>query len=158
MNKKITIQLSDILDRPFTFTRRPDLLPCEMRPLWKCSLILLSIHLACRAGSCSLKKIHVINWIIKSEKNSSEFEFWILNQHGIKPEVRLDPTLDRALALLIADGMISKNEDKFTINDKGLEVSKKLTLINAFELEKIVLLKFKKSLTDANVNKIFQVR
>lgn len=158
MEKIKSIELDDILGKPFTFTRRPDLLPCEMRPLWRCSLILLIIQYTGRSNTCSLKKMHVINWALKTEKNTADFQFWVFNPAGIKPEIRLDPTLDRALELLISDGLMSKIGDRFTVTDKGKEITKRIELVNSFEKEKTLLSKLKKSLTEANISKIFQVR
>ncbi|WP_449649195.1 hypothetical protein [Rahnella aceris] len=105
-----------------------------------------------------MKKLHIINWMLKSEKNSSDFEFWISNPDGMKPEIRLDPTLDRALELLICDGILLKNGDKFSLTDKGLEIVSNLISVDVFEKEVTVLNRFKKALTETNVNKIFQVR
>ena len=104
----MNIKVEDIIGRPFTFTRRPEHLPCEMRPMWRASLIIISFTLvASRTSTCSLKKIHVINWLLKSEKNSNDFGFWTINKDGVKPEVRMDPTLDRAIELLLAEKFIT---------------------------------------------------
>ena len=89
---KCIITIDEIIGRPFTFNKRPEHLPCDMRPLWRCSLLLIIFLVTGRAGCCSLKKLHLINWMLKSENNEAMFEFWLLNKEGLKPEVRLDPT------------------------------------------------------------------
>lgn len=107
---------------------------------------------------CSLKKLHVINWILKSEKNITEFEFWNSNSSGLKPEVRLDPTLDRALELLVSEGLIMKDGDRFIISECGHVISESLIKSDIFSVEKNVLQRIKKHTSETNINKIFQVK
>lgn len=154
----MNIKVEDIIGRPFTFTRRPEHLPCEMRPMWRASLIIISFTLiASRTSACSLKKIHVINWLLKSEKNSNDFGFWTINKDGVKPEVRMDPTLDRAIELLLAEKFITHENGKYSLTDKGNKSSLELLTMDVFKKESGILLKNKKGLTEANITKLFQV-
>lgn len=107
---------------------------------------------------CSLKKLHVINWVLKSERNVTEFEFWNANSNGLKPEVRLDPTLDRALELLVSESLIAKEDDRFIISERGNVISESLIKLDIFSLEKNILQRIKKSISETNINKIFQVK
>ena len=151
------ITIDEIIGRPFTFNKRPEHLPCDMRPLWRCSLLLIIFLVTGRDGCCYLKKLHLINWMLKSENNEAMFEFWLLNKEGLKPEVRLDPTLDRAIQLLLAEDFILRNERAFKINEKGLKVAEKLLSLDVFKEERLVLNKHKAGLSETNINKIFQV-
>lgn len=151
------ITIEEIIGKPFTFSKRPEHLPCDMRPLWRCSLILLILSKVGRAGCCSLKKMHVVNWVLKSEHNVTSFIFWALNQESIKPEVRMDPTLDRALELMLAEGFIIRENDKYKIAEKGEVCAAKLITLDVFKDETFKLNKIKKGLSEANINKIFQV-
>ncbi|WP_336433000.1 serine/threonine protein kinase [uncultured Providencia sp.] len=154
----MNIRIEDIIGRPFTFTRKPEYLPCEMRPMWRASLIILIFTLvASRTGYCSLKKIHVINWLLKSEKNANDFLFWVLNQNGVKPEVRMDPTLDRAIEILLAEGILSQENSKFKLTEKGNLFSTRLLSLDVFRKESAILEKNKKGLTETNITKLFQV-
>lgn len=154
----MNIKVEDIIGRPFTFTRRPEHLPCEMRPMWRASLIIIFFTIvASKTGMCSLKKLHIINWLLKSDKNVRDFEFWVLNKDGIKPEVRMDPTFDRAIEILLAEKFISQENGKFSLTEKGIQSSIKLLSLNIFKKESDTLLKNKKGLTESNVTKIFQV-
>ncbi|EDS6650040.1 serine/threonine protein kinase [Salmonella enterica subsp. arizonae] len=158
MKQSNELILNDLLTKPFTFTKRPEHLPCEMRPLWRCSLILIIFNLASKKSMCSLKKLHVINWILKSERNVTEFEFWNANSNGLKPEVRLDPTLDRALELLVSENLITKEDDRFIISERGNIISESLIKLDIFSLVKNVLQRIKKNISETNINKIFQVK
>ncbi|WP_210452734.1 serine/threonine protein kinase [Pantoea ananatis] len=151
------ITIEEIIGKPFTFTKRPEHLPCDMRPLWRCSLILLILSIVGRSGCCSLKKMHVVNWVLKSEQNVASFEFWTLNKESLKPEVRMDPTLDRALELMLAEGFIIRENDKYKISEKGDLCAVKLTALDVFKDESFKLNKLKKGLSETNIIKIFQV-
>lgn len=153
---KITID--DIVCKPFTFTHRPELLPCEMRPLWRCSLILVIFVLACKHGACSLKKIHAVNWILKSDKNSSSYERWVKNQEGIRPDIRMDPMLDKAINLLLAQKLLVRRNDKYVITDDGLAYANNIISLGVFKNEAFKLSKYKKDLTEKNIDNIFRVR
>lgn len=151
------ITIEEIIGKPFTFTKRPEHLPCDMRPLWRCSLILLIFSMVGRAGCCSLKKLHVVNWVLKSDQNVASFDFWMLNKESLKPEVRMDPTLDRALELLLAEGFISRENDKYKIVEKGERCAMELIALDVFKDESYKLQKLKKGLSETNISKIFQV-
>ncbi|WP_253271433.1 serine/threonine protein kinase [Serratia marcescens] len=157
MEKKMHITIEEVIGKPFTFTKRPEYLPCDMRPLWRCGLVLIIFSIVGRSGCCSLKKLHVVNWILKSEQNTSSYEFWILNKDSLKPEVRMDPTLDRAIELLLAEGFILRENDKFKISEKGDECANELIALDVFREEGFTLQKHKKGLSETNINKIFQV-
>lgn len=153
----MNVTLEEIIGKPFTFTKRPEHLPCDMRPLWRCGLILMIFKIVGRAGCCSLKKLHVVNWLLKSERNSLSYEYWDINKDGIKPEVRMDPTLDRAIELLIAEGFIFRDGDRFKILEKGEKCASNLNALDVFRDEIMRLQKHKKGLSEVNINKVFQV-
>lgn len=157
MEDNMNITIEEIIGKPFTFTKRPEHLPCEMRPLWRCSLILMIFSLVSKNDTCSLKKLHVVNWILKSDKNSTDYEYWTINKGTIKPEVRLDPTLDRAIELLLSEGFLMKDNEKYKITEKGNDCVLRLKMLNIFNDECMTLLKHKKGLSETNINKIFQV-
>ncbi|WP_109390981.1 serine/threonine protein kinase [Proteus cibi] len=154
----MNIKLDDIINRPFTFTRRKEYLPCEMRPLWRCSLILIIfLLLTTKKRTCSLKKLYVINWLLKSDKNVIDYSFWVIEQGSIKPEVRMDPMLDKAIELLLAEELLVRDNEKIKLTKKGELYSFNLLKLNIFEKECDVLNKNKKYLTETNINKLFQV-
>ncbi|MGM7746147.1 serine/threonine protein kinase [Yersinia enterocolitica] len=152
------MKIEDILDRPFTFTKRPQLIPCEMRPLWKASLIMVIFGLTAKNNACSLKKVHVANWISKSKKHFDDFIAWNNSDFYLKPEIRLDPTLDRTLELLLADGFLEKTEDRIKITESGLLAFNKIITTDGFAFERKSLTSAKKYLSEASIDRIFKVR
>lgn len=158
MKNTFRISLNDILNKPFTFTKKPEYLPCDMRPLWRCSLILLIFQLVGRNGTCSFKKLHLINWLLKSDSNVTNFDFWLKNNTSLKPEVRLDPTLDKAIELLLGENFLTKENDKFSITHKGTEIANKIIESNILNKERDILFERKKKFSESQVDKIFQVK
>ena len=69
----------------------------------------------------------------------------------------MDPTLDRAIELLLAEGFISQENGKYMLTEKGNQSSIELLSMNVFKKESGTLLKNKKGLTEANITKLFQV-
>lgn len=69
----------------------------------------------------------------------------------------MDPTLDRALELMLAEGFIIRENEKYKIAEKGELCAVKLTALDVFKDESFKLHKLKKGLSETNVNKIFQV-
>jgi hypothetical protein len=58
----------------FRFTRRPMAIAAELRPDWKIGAVLLILHLSSHGGKSSLRRLHILNWALRSSKNRAEFE------------------------------------------------------------------------------------
>ncbi len=69
----------------------------------------------------------------------------------------MDPTLDRALELMLAEGFIIRDNDKYKIVEKGELCAANLIALDVFKDESFKLHKLKKGLSETNINKIFQV-
>lgn len=69
----------------------------------------------------------------------------------------MDPTFDRAIELLLAEKIISQENGKFSLTDKGNQSSVELFSIDIFKKESAILMKNKKGLTETNITKLFQV-
>ncbi|NEM18903.1 serine/threonine protein kinase, partial [Escherichia coli] len=59
--------------------------------------------------------------------------------------------------LLLADGFLTRENDKMKLTDKGNICAVNLLALDVFKKERIVLGKHKKGLTETNITKIFQV-
>ncbi|WP_102798905.1 hypothetical protein [Bowmanella denitrificans] len=151
------MDINTILDQPFTFTRRNQLIPCELRPTWKISLMLIVFGLLAKNNKCSLKKLHVANWVVKSEDHVEEFLFWTKDTNGVRPDIRMEPALDRAIELMIGDKFLLKTDGRLEVTDAGMKIFEKLNEASLLEIERKRLLAIKKYMTEANVERIFKV-
>jgi hypothetical protein len=59
---------------PFRFTRKPMPIAAELRPDWKMAALLLILQLSSHGGKSSLKRLHILNWAIRSPEFREEFE------------------------------------------------------------------------------------
>ncbi len=151
------MDINQILNQPFTFTRRSQLIPSELRPVWKATLVLMIFGILAKGNKCSLKKLHIANWITKSGDHVEEFLYWSDDTNGVRPDIRMEPALDRVVELMVGDKLLSKSKGKLEITELGLELYGKLIESSVFELEKERLLAVKKFMTEANVERVFKV-
>lgn len=151
------MNLEDLLNSPFSFNQRKTFTPCETRPLWKCSLVVLIIGLTGRDKRCSLKKIHAGNWLTKSVEHLDELLEWSRSETLFAPHIRLDPTVDRAIDLIAASGFVCKISGKIALTPEGEKLySQIFANSEIMEREKKTLAAAKTYLSEAAVERIFK--
>ncbi|MDI5838359.1 hypothetical protein [Shewanella xiamenensis] len=151
------MNINQILNKPFTFTRRSQLIPGDLRPAWKSALILIIFGVIGKNNKCSLKKLHIANWISKSGDHVEEFLYWAGDTKSVRPDIRMEPALDRAIELMVGTKLLIKSKGKLEITDLGLEMFEKLNKLSVLETEKNRLLAVKKFITETNVERVFKV-
>jgi len=151
------MDINQILNQPFTFKRRSQLIPSDLRPVWKATLVLLIFGVLSKNNKCSLKKIHIANWISKSGDHMEEFLYWVKDTNSVRPDIRMEPALDRVLEMMVGDKLLIKSKGRLEITECGLVAFKKLSESPVFEVEKGYFLAVKKYMTEANVERVFKV-
>lgn len=137
------------------FTRRPSPALAEQRPLYKITQALLIVEICCRGKKCSLIKLHLLNWALKSRGRISSLEIAAKNKKLSIPVWGFDPALAVALQLAL-------EEEIFTIEGLSLKITKKGNqlldvIINdetAFPKEKSQLKKIGKGITEEMVTSV----
>lgn len=151
------MNLEDLLSSPFSFNQRKTFTPCETRPLWKCSLVILIIGLTGREKRCSLKKIHAGNWVTKSTEHLDELLEWSRSETLFAPHIRLDPTVDRAIDLIAAEGYVCKTGGRIALTPEGESLfSQIFANSEIMGREKNSLTTAKKYLSETAVERIFK--
>lgn len=150
------MQINDILNTPFTFTKRKNFSPCDTRPLWKSCLIVLVLGITGKDNSASLKKILTANWIIKKGDHLTSFMKWAGKNNKKRPNVRLEPSIDRIINILVSNRIVFKTEGKITLTQIGEELFSELGDENIFIQEKTSLTKAKRHLSEAAVKRLFE--
>lgn len=151
------MNLEELLSTPFSFRQRKIFTPCETRPLWKGSLVILIVGITGREKRCSLKKIHAANWLTKSSEHLDELLSWSKSETLFAPHIRLDPTVDRAIDLIAASGYVCKVGGKISLTSAGEELFLRIsTNAEIMEREKRSLIAAKKYLSEAAVERIFK--
>ena len=91
----------------FRFKRRPIAIAAELRPDWKMGALLLILHLSSRGGKSSLRRLHILNWALRSPKNRAEFEQLREHKHPLFSfQFRFEPALGRAINLAVGEKFV----------------------------------------------------
>jgi hypothetical protein len=114
------LSFTKLFDVPFTFEKRPKPLPGEMRPHWKIATLLVLLDVS-RGKKASLRKLHVLNWMIRNSQSRERFVKYV---NGELPRtnivVRIDPGLNHAIDLVRAEGLVELISGKtVALTEKG---------------------------------------
>ena len=140
------------------FNERPLPLYPSYRPMYKVSLILLVLSINGYSGKASLLKLHLFSWALKSHKNLEALKDFVVSNY--KKDLKffgIELTLNRALNLAIAENLISFQDEKYSLLEKGAEFSKYLLKTkDLFIYEKQILKLIGKSITDDKMNELLK--
>jgi hypothetical protein len=105
----------------FRFKRRPMAIAADFRPDWKIGTLLLILHLSSYGGKSSLKRLHILNWALRSAKNRMEFEQVKEHQQPLFSfQFRFEPALGRAIHLAVGEKLVEwVGGDRLKITAKG---------------------------------------
>lgn len=151
------MNLNEFFSKPFTFTQRAKFVPCETRSIWLICLICLTTEELGRKGSITLHKLHLANWISKSEANKQYFLEWALGEQAFIPDIHLDPIFDRAIDIGKGFGFFQLSGDRLIITSKGCSVAKQIREHKAMSQEIFRITSSKKQITNSNIAKAFRL-
>lgn len=119
--------LLKLIDAPFQFRARPVTVPGDYRPAWRIALIALILDHS-RAKQASLQKLHVISWVLRSA--GARRQFLEMAAHGADASsliIRIDPTLNLAVNLAVAEGLtvVSKGKN-LQLTGKGKKLAEEI--------------------------------
>lgn len=116
------------MENKIVFKKKPIPLPAEYRPMYQIALIVLILKFCCRANTSSLLKLHLFSWCLYSEKNMDTIRQFIANRFKtVVPHWSIDPVVNRALILAVADGICVKvSNNKYKLSRKGFDFAAKL--------------------------------
>jgi hypothetical protein len=102
-------RLLDGIRADFIFRSRPTSLPPDLRPDWRISVMLLILLKTGRGGTtASLKKLHVISWVIRHASQQKAF-LRVLEGSASADSlmIRFDPALNRSLEFALAEKLVA---------------------------------------------------
>lgn len=108
------------------FTRRPTPVLAEHRPLYKMAQALLIIDICGRGQRCSLIKLHLINWALKSPSRIDSLQRASRTKNLALPIWGFDPALAIALQLAIEEGMLAIEGNGLSTTEKGSDFLKEI--------------------------------
>jgi len=145
------------MDNIIRFTQKPISLPAEYRPMYQIAILALVLKYCCRGYTSSLQKLHLFSWCLSSKKNMAALKILIENNYETQiPHWTVDPVVNRALSLAIADGICEfSSNKKYKLTSIGMKLVNKIDMdCNLFGDEKIYLNHIGKSLTDDIIDKL----
>jgi hypothetical protein len=152
--------LASGVDRPFTFRRRPVPVPAEARPLWKMAALLLMLRLSSRGGKSSLKRLHLLNWAVRSSANRGLFAN---SRKAVLPlfrfNVRFEPAFSRAIDMAAGNGLVQwVGGGRIQISAKGYRLADKfLEDDSVLQEERAFLKSLGKSLTESEADYVLGI-
>jgi hypothetical protein len=83
--------------------------------------LLLILQLSSRGGKSSLRRLHILNWALRSPRNRAEFEQVREHQQPLFSfQFRFEPALPRAIDLAVAEQFVEwAGENRLQITTKG---------------------------------------
>src|ERR1017187_2281073 len=148
-------------NQPFRFTRRPMAIAAELRPDWKIGALLLILHLSSRGGKSSLRRLHILNWALRSVKNRAEFEQVREHQQALFSfQFRFEPALGRAINLAVGEKLVEwVGGNRLQITAKGKRwVTEILKDEDVMQEERDFLERIGKSITEPVATEMITVR
>lgn len=136
------------------FRERPVPLPAPLRLYWRVVLLCLILRDASRAGTSTLRRLHVLNWALRSP--SARHNLLAVVDGRRRPEdviVRFDPTLSIVLDFASAELLVERlSGGRVRLTDKGERLVKSVRKENsALEDERHFLESIGKSITEGMV-------
>ena len=103
------------------FSKKAMPVPYKYRIYYKIALITLIIGICCRKGACSLTKVHMLSWALTSSKEMDKLASYLHSENTTnQPTIRLDPSVNRALAFGVAENIFFQTSNgKYALTKQG---------------------------------------
>ena len=92
----------------FRLRTRKTSVPADLRPAWRMAMLCLIVSHS-HGKRCSVEQLHVLSWALRSERAKHLLaQLFTARKTPEEPIVREDPSLQRALRMAIAEGLLSE--------------------------------------------------
>lgn len=145
-----------VTKKSFYISERKEFISCDLRPIWRISLLTLILRLVGRSNKATRNKIHIANWALKNEEHMDSYIRYTLYKKDKCPFINLDPTMDKAIDYALYSKLITIDNNRIQLTGDGIKVANSLIKLKVFEAEKLILLKLKPELSEAKVTTAFE--
>ena len=149
------------IDQPFRFQRRPISVPAESRPPWKLAELLLMLQVSSRGGKSSLKRLHLLNWAVRSPVNRRRFkESRKADLPLFRFAVRFEPAFSRAIDLATGEQLVQwVGGDRIQLSASGTKAAQKiLSESGLLQEEREFFVELGKSVTEKEAEYVLGIR
>ena len=143
--------------KKISFTKKPIPLPVDYRPHYKMAQIVIILKLVCRGNTSSLLKLHLFSWALKNDKNKDLLWKHISSNFQTDFSVwGIEPTLNRALHIAVAEELCTYSAGKYSLAEKGISFFNLINKDSEVLSEEINFLMSvgKNTITDSRLNKM----
>lgn len=144
-----------VTQQPFYISERKEFISCELRPIWRISLLLLILKMLGRGNKASRNKVQLANWAIKDSRHLDSYLQYCSNKNQ-RPFINLDPALDKAIDYALHSQLVTIGDDKITLTEQGVTAALKIEKQDVFQIEKEKFKKIKSQLSEDKVKKAFE--
>lgn len=141
-----------------TFNKRPISISPEYRPMYRVAQIVMILKVASTKNTASLLKLHFFSWAMRSKKNMEEALQLVSTNPSTYNFPKLwsvEPSLNRALTYVVAEGLVNIEKGKYHLNNKGELLFKSIEKDdNLFMDEKQFLNTVKKKISDSRLQRL----
>jgi hypothetical protein len=125
----------------------------ELRIIYRIVQVLLVLKICSRGQKSSLIRLHLFNWGLSSKENrttllkfaqqtTTSINFW-----------SIDPMLNRAIEFAVADNLIERDTNNYSITVKGLSYINSISSVDEIEKDINFLKLIGKNITELSVSK-----
>lgn len=138
------------------FNVRPSSVLPDHRPLFKITQLLLVLLLASRGRKSSLVRLQLFNWVLKEDARREKLVRAAKSQEIDFPAWGIDPTVQTAMTLAAADGLIIATAKTVTLTEKGSNLCERALKEQLYDDDVSYLRALKTSITETMVGKIVE--
>jgi hypothetical protein len=138
------------------FNLRPSVVIPDHRPLYKITQLLLVLMFASHGKKSTVVRLQLFNWILKDSARRTKLSQASVTKSLQFPAWGLDPTLDTALTLAKADGLIESSSTGVKLTVHGQGFCTRALKAGLFEEDEQYLKKIGLSITEKMVTTIVE--
>lgn len=136
------------------FTRRPNPVLPEHRPIYKIAQVLLILHFS-RGGKSSLLRLHLLNWALKSVQRMQLLRNAVQAGSLSLPTWGFDPALVIAIRFAQAEKLITQVSTGYQLDEKGRQFIKEaLKDADILPEERVALAEIGRGITEGMVERV----
>jgi hypothetical protein len=134
MEHQLEIRESDLgstlmeLASGVSFARRPNPIAGDLRLSWRLPLLVMTLHLCCRNGQSSHKRLHVLNWAARTAMGQRQLLAVLEGRR--RPQdvlVRTDPVLNQVIEYGLGEGLLEfPRGDRVRLTEAGRRLAREV--------------------------------
>ncbi|GLH17321.1 MULTISPECIES: hypothetical protein [Pseudomonas] len=134
---------------------KPYPIPIEMRPLWRISLIIISIERVSNEKKyLDSKKLNILIWMLIRKNRWPEYEDYLKDRTLDIPLISVDTATYKAIEICVAKALVTLSDGRVHITDAGQDIYRTILESAVMQEEIDFLDNFGKKLTDAKVKSL----